>query len=276
MKRIFVLSILLALSIRVDAQTQVELFPDNLSIKPFAANTLEPKVGSMFHLNKNELELNIGNSMDIVRITNDYSGSYSFGADLFTFTLLRGEQNFHFPVDAVDYLFGVNFSYKKVVHDYSFGFRGRISHISAHFVDGHYDGTAQSWRDGLNPRVYSREFLELIAFYEFQRFRVYAGGDYIFHVDPGTIKKDNFQIGFDYYIKDMFGEYITPFIGYDLKLIHLEKYTGNNSLSAGLKFGNADSKGFSLYFSYYSGKSIHGEYFDVNNEYTALSLNLDL
>ena len=35
----------------------------------------------------------------------------SFGADLFTYTLLRSQSDFHFPVDAVDYLFGVNFGY---------------------------------------------------------------------------------------------------------------------------------------------------------------------
>ncbi len=262
--------------VQTNAQLKVELFPNDLTIKPFAANILEPKLGSSFHLNKNELELNIGNSMDLVRVTNDFGSTYTFGADLFTYTLLRGEQNFHFPVDAVDYLFGVNFSYKTLVNNSSLGFRGRISHISAHFVDGHYDGIAQSWREGLNPRVYSREFIELIAFYEFQRFRVYAGGSYIFHVDPATIKKDNFQIGFDYYLKDFFGKHITPFVGYDLKLIHLDKYSANNSFSAGLKFGNADYKGLSLIFSYYSGKSIHGEYFDQVNEFTSLGINLDL
>ena len=276
MKRILFGVIFLFLLININAQNRIDLFPDDLNIKPFAANTLEPKLGSIFQLSKNELELNIGNSMDIARIANDHGETYSFGADLFTFTLLRGEQNFHFPVDAVDYLFGVNFSYKKVLQDCSIGFRGRISHISAHFVDGHYDGVTQTWRDGLNPRVYSREFFELLGFYEFQHLRVYAGGAYLFHVDPATIKKDNFQIGFDYYAKDFLGDHLTPFIGYDLKLIHLDKYTACNSISAGIKFGNADSKGISLLLNYYSGKSIHGEYFDKNKEYAALGINLDL
>ena len=78
---------------------------------------------------------------------------------MFTYTLLRGETDFHFPVDAVDYLFGVNFGYKNNFEkNKEFGARLRISHISAHFVDGHFDGSTGNWRDGQIPRVFSREF----------------------------------------------------------------------------------------------------------------------
>ncbi len=276
MRKKFFAIIFLCLIIGINAQSRIDLFPAGINIKPFVANTLEPRLGSLFQLNRNELDLNIGNSMDMVRISNDYGETFSFGADLFTYTLLRGDKNFRFPVDAVDYLFGLNFSYKKIARNYSIGFRGRLSHISAHFVDGHFDATTQTWRDGLNPRVYSREFFELLGFYEFRHFRIYAGGAYIFHVIPVTIKKDNFQLGFDYYMKDLLGDYFTPFVGYDFKIIHLDKYTANNSIVAGLKFGNADSRGFSLYFNYYSGKSIHGEYFDRNKKYAAIVINLDL
>ena len=51
---------------------------------------------------------------------------------------LEKEDNFRFPVDAVDYMFGLNFWFKTAVHGYSFK-RIRLSHISAHFVDGHFD-----------------------------------------------------------------------------------------------------------------------------------------
>ncbi len=33
--------------------------------------------------------------------------------DFFTFSNLRSEDNFKFPVDAIDYMFGVNFNLKK-------------------------------------------------------------------------------------------------------------------------------------------------------------------
>lgn len=258
------------------AQTKVELFPDDLLIQPYTANMLEPKLGFLFQIGDNELRLDIGNSIDVARIDFSESESLSFGADLFTYTLLRGETDFHFPVDAVDYLFGLNAGYKNTKGDIQYGGRLRLSHISAHFVDGHFDSNKQQWRDGQVPRVYSREFFELMPYVKWDQFRVYVGLTYLIHVTPTEIGKDIYQIGFDYFWEDIITEYLTPFIAYDFKLENIESYTGNNSISAGIKFGKPDGKGLSLYFNYYSGKSIHGEYYDFNKEYSAIGINLDL
>lgn len=255
---------------------KINLFPGELNVQPFTANTLEPKLGFLFQLSKNELRLDIGNSIDILHQTADENVIWSVGADLFTYTLLRGEKDFHFPVDAVDYLFGINGSVKKVENNYQYGARFRISHISAHFVDGHYDGAKGQWRAGLNPRVYSREFFELMPFVKVNSLRIYCGFTYLFHVTPNYLGKDNYQFGFDYFGKEIFFKNFIPFIGYDFRLVKIEKYSANHSLAAGIKFGKAEGRGISIYFNYYSGKSIHGEYFDFNKTYSAIGINLDL
>jgi hypothetical protein len=267
--------LLIVFSSIIYPQDKIELFPGDLNIKPFAANTLEPDLGAMFKFNSNELILSIGNSMDMIKY-NCGNKTMTFGADLFTWTLLRKEDNFRFPVDAVDYLFGINFSYKQIDKNDSYGFRGRISHISAHFVDGHYDASIQHWREYINPQVYSREFIELIPFYEFCDLRVYAGLTYLFHVTPTSIHKDNYQLGFDYYLKNYFGENIVPFAGYNLTIDHLDKYSGNNSIKVGIKFGKPEGRGLSLQYHYYAGNSLHGEYYDFYEKYSSLGLNLDL
>jgi hypothetical protein len=192
--------------------------------------------------------------MDIVHVKDGYS-NYTFGADLFTYTLLRKEEKFHFPVDAVDYLFGINFSYKKQVFNYSFGFRGRISHISAHFVDGHFDKTNNQWMNGLDPIVYSREFIELMPFYEFDNIRTYFGGTY----------------------KNKISEVVTPFLGYDCRITKvLANYSASNSLKVGIKFGKLKGKGLSVFYQYYRGNDLHGEYVDFRSIYSAIGINLDL
>jgi hypothetical protein len=262
--------------IQISAQNKLEIFPDGLTIQPFTANILEPKLGFLFQIGKNELRLDIGNSIDILRFQKNESEIFSFGADMFTYTLLRGEKNFHFPVDAVDYLFGINTAYKNVIDDETeYGARLRISHISAHFADGHYDGINHEWRDKLNPRIYSREFIELMPFYKTNSFRAYVGFTYLIHVNPST-GKDIYQTGFDYFMKDLINQNITPFVGYDYKLIHLDQYSGNHSVVFGVKLGKPDGKGMSLYYNYFSGNSIHGEYFDFKKEYSAIGINLDL
>ncbi len=270
-----ILLFILSLNINI-AQDKLNLFPSNLLVQPFVANTIKPKLGFEFKNHKNELSLNIGNSIDILHYQLDEKSKLSFGADLFTYTLLRSQSDFHFPVDAVDYLFGVNFGYKTKVDQNVIGARFRISHISAHFVDGHYDKDNNAWLDGRNPKVYSREFFELIPFIKIDNLRLYGGITYIYSIDPRDLGKDQYQIGFEYFANNLISNSLTPYIAYDFRLINLYQYTGNNSLEAGLKLGYAGGKGVSVYFRYFSGYSIHGEYFDVKEDFTSLGFNFDL
>ena len=258
------------------AQEKLKLFPSDLLVQPFTANTLKPKLGFEFKIGKNELSLNVGNSMDIMQYKLNNNSKVSFGADLFTYTLLRSQSDFHFPVDAVDYLFGVNFGYVNQLKNSKVGARLRISHISAHFVDGHYDKQNQQWRDGRNPKVYSREFFELIPYVRFNDLRLYAGVTYIYSIDPRDIGQDQYQVGFEYFGKGLLSDSITPYLAYDFRLINLYQYTGNNSIEAGIKIGNAEAKGISFYFRYFSGYNIHGEYFDLREDFTSFGFNLDL
>lgn len=278
--KIFLKNALLAMAVFLSgnnfAQTGFDFFPSKLNVQPFTANSLEPKLGFLSILDKNELRLDIGNTMDLLHYKRDSSQVFSFGADMFTYTLLRGEKEFHFPVDAVDYLFGVNFGYSNKFGDFQFETRLRISHISAHFVDGHFNNATNNWRDGRAPRVYSREFFELIPAVRYKDLRVYAGYTYLYHVDPDWIGKNNFQAGFDYFANGFIHNLITPFAAYDIKLIQIGKTTACNSLTFGLKIGISESRGLSIYYQYYSGKSIHGEYFDYNKQYGSAGLNLDL
>ncbi|MCF8306384.1 MAG: DUF1207 domain-containing protein [Ignavibacteriales bacterium] len=274
MKRVlFILYISLSV---INAQTSVDYFPSDLNFKPYIANIIEPKAGALFEFNENKLRLDIGTSIDLMHWTNKESGTFSFGADLFTYTLLRGESNFHFPVDAVDYLFGINGTWKKKFCNYELGARLRLSHISAHFVDGHFEGALNQWRDGLNPRVYSREFLEFIPYYAKGAFRFYAGASYIFHVDPSWLGKDIWHLGAEYTIPSGISERIYFYGAYDLRVVNIDKRRGNNSVNLGIKTGYPDGRGFSLYLAYYNGKNIHGEYFDHDSRYTAFGLNFDL
>lgn len=258
------------------AQSQVEYFPDVLNIQPFTANMIEPRIGCSYLEGKDKLRLDIGSSLDLVHIKKSESEVLSFGADFFTYTRLMSEKDFHFPVDAVDYLFGFNAGYKITDKNKEYGFRARLSHISAHMVDGHYDHLVNGWKFGQNPMVYSREFIEFFPYYRVDGLRVYAGLTYLFHTTPKGIGKGLYQLGGDYFAKDLVSKNISPYIAYDFKLSGEDTYIGNNTLMAGLKFGKFNAKGFSLYWAYYSGRSVHGEYFYFTENYSSIGFNLDL
>lgn len=258
------------------SQTTTEWFPSELNIQPFTANFLEPRNGFMIALDDNQLRLNIGTSRDIVQIVTQ-TKNISIGADLFTYTRLRGEDNFKFPVETVDYLFGLNTGYKIIDNNKEFGARFRFSHISAHLVDGRYDAQSGNWTDGREPFTYSKEFFELFPYYRIDGFRIYLGLTYIIHISPTIINNGIYQIGFDYYILKLSNGFVSPFIAYDFSLSGINDiYTGNNIIKIGVKLGEPLERGFSILFAYYSGKSVHGEFFDLNEKYISVGFNLDI
>lgn len=257
------------------SQDKSEWFPPSLNIQPFTANFLEPKGGFHYIMGESEIRLDIGTTADLYHHKNK-NKTFSFGADLFTYTRLRGEGEFHFPVEAIDYLFGINAGYKIKNDNIEYGIRFRFSHISAHFVDGKFDYRIYDWRNGDIPRVYSREFFEFFPFYRINGFRAYAGLTYLIHTTPKFIGKGIYQAGFDHYFYNLFSASVSPFIAYDFKLNHVHKFRGNNIISAGVKFGKYNAKGINLMFSYFSGLSIHGEYFDRYERYGSLGINVDI
>ena len=102
------------------SQNENEWFPPGMNIQPFTANFLEPKAGFSYLLGREEIRLDIGTSADIFLYRNE-NKFLSFGADLFTYTRLRGRSSFHFPVETIDYLFGINSGYKIVDKNKEYG-----------------------------------------------------------------------------------------------------------------------------------------------------------
>jgi Protein of unknown function (DUF1207) len=275
MRKTILLLFILTFIIEISAQENQEWFPSGLNIQPFAANFLEPRAGFNYLLAEKNIRLDIGTSSDIYKIENG-NKTLSFGADLFTYTRLRSEKSFKFPVEAVDYLFGINSGYKITSENNEYGFRFRFAHISAHLVDGSFDHTNNQWMNDRSPFVYSREFFELFPFYSVNSFRVYSGFTYIFHVVPTDIGKEIYQAGFDNYFTNFSVKAFTPFISYDFKLQKIGKYAGSNILTGGIKFGKWNGKGFVVSISYYTGKSVQGEFYDINENYASLGFNMEL
>ena len=274
MRKFFSLFIII-ISIQSFPQTESNWFPKGLNIQPFTANFLEPKAGFSYLLGERNIRLDIGTSADVLRFMEEGKIS-SFGVDLFTYTRLRSESNFKFPVETTDFYFGVNYAQRFINQKNEYGFRFRFAHISTHLVDGSFNQGSNLWRNGRIPIVYSREFFELIPFYKINGLRVYAGVTYLFHTLPAKISKGIYQIGFDNYFTSFPSKSFTPFVAYDFKLSKIDKFTGNNIISAGIKFGKYNAKGLRIELSYYSGKSVHGQLFDINENYFTFGFNMDL
>ncbi len=248
-----------------------------LTFRPATASVFEPRVGFIFYGDRNNIRLDIGSGIDL--LSRKYRNGYlAFGAEFFTFTLLESWENMHFPVIASDYFFGVNLSYSQPIGDAVLSGRFRFTHVSAHFVDGHYDMEAEEWRDGREPIVYSREFFELIASYQQNGsiiHRWYGGPQYIINITPGWPGQFAFQGGYEIFLPTN-REFITPYAAYDLRLVEIGDWNVNHSIQAGLKFGHRFGRGLDLFVYYYNGFNVHGELFDEKLEYWGFGFNVQL
>ncbi|NUN69871.1 MAG: DUF1207 domain-containing protein [Bacteroidetes bacterium] len=272
MRRLFLLHLLLILPLTAN-ERGFSFTNAPLQFMPLTANTFEPRVGLIWHANDNRLRLDIGNSIDLIQYHTDAPGArFTIGSDFFTYTLLSGEKNFHFPVDAVDYLFGFNASYADTLRNGVLSSRLRLSHISAHFVDGHFNGSTGTWKDGLNPRVYSREFFDwTIAFAPQSNIRGYVGLYYLWHVDPTTLPQWMVYAG---------GEYSQPITtvlhGYTAYQFTATGLLPRHEFQAGVKLGDWTGRGTKFFFVLHRGNSIHGEYHDITDAYSGFGFNIDL
>lgn len=249
-----------------------QFYSGTLNFKPLVANTFEPRVGLIWHTNDNRLRLDIGNSIDLIQY--QYQSPQQLltvGADFFTYTLLRGETNFHFPVDAVDYLFGFNANYRDTMSAGIFSARLRLSHISAHFVDGHYDNTTAMWKDGVSPRVYSREFFDLALSFEHNDFfRGYTGIIYVWHIDPTSLPKLISYLGYETHYQAM--TVTNLYAAYQFTFTAMRP---RHEAQIGIKIGEWYGRGTQLFFTYHSGNSIHGEYYDRRDNYTGFGFTIN-
>ncbi len=257
---------------------QLSFVPYGLLFKPLVADTYEPRNGILAEIGKNRLRLDIGNSIDLLqyRFAED-SSLLTMGTDFFTYTLLRGEKDFHFPVDASDYFFGINFNYKKTLDAGIVSSRLRISHISSHFVDGHYDNTLQEWKDSRPPIVYSREFLDGVVALEPSSLnndaRIYIGATYLYHVDPPDLDRFMADAGLEYHTK--IWTHVYTYFAYQATVLKVLETSVRHNIQVGEKIGEWEGRGLNLYASYFSGYSIHGQYYNVKDNYFALGFLIE-
>ncbi len=251
----------LAVTAKIHAQERQE---SRLLFEPVRASVLEPRVGAIIHAEDTRLRLDIGNGIDLVTFApaSQPSLRWSLGAEFFTWTALRRTKDFHFPVDAVDYLFGIYASAVTSVDErLAFEGRFRLSHISAHLVDGSYEKSTGTWRNGQLPRVYSREFLELILAARLDdQLRPHIGAQYVYHIDPPDLGRFSLQLGVEY--MPQLTSWVHPYVAYDLRLVTVGATSSVHAAQLGTRFGARHGAALNVFIAWYSGLAEHGEYHD--------------
>ncbi|MDB5036401.1 MAG: hypothetical protein JWQ98_3642 [Chlorobi bacterium] len=279
------------------AQTELSAgFPpgSKLYIQPPYAGKDEARIGGSRESADDKLRLDIGASADLLNLSwgrVDGGGiapelprrtsAVALGADFFTWTRLRSVGGFKFPVEAVDYYFGLHAEAtfdRAPVPD----LRLRVAHISAHLVDGDPSfSTAQA-----SYQTYSREFIDLMAAADGTRLarglfdasratlRPYAGLLWLTHTIPDTLGRLNPYVGFDAAWQPWESP-LTLRLGYEFRLNTELETIGEHEARLGVKLGRYNSKGITIEGSYYAGRSHYGQHFGRRERYVALGFAID-
>ncbi len=257
---------LLATAAAIVVSTSAAFAVDGSPFLDPVANPFEARIGSMYQLGDDRLRLDIGSSFDMIRESVGEGSALTFGIDFMTWTRLRSETNFKFPVETIDYWFGINAKYR-------FGqgpwhARLRIAHISSHMVDGLADagGTISP-----TPFVYSREFAELLVGRLTGVIRPYAGVTAVWATQPDDPDPFIPQAGVD--LRVPISEHWQLRGGYDLRLVGINgQYSAANAAQLGMLLKNENGTGFLFSLYGYAGRSMHGMFYREYDAYGAVGL----
>jgi hypothetical protein len=258
-------------------KSKIQFLPSEELFRPIRASIFESRIGVSKNLNDKYLKLDIGYSPDIVSLKTKRN-TYSAGVEFFTFSNLRSEDNFKFPVDAIDYYFGLKFSYlRPLKKNMSLSGRLRIAHISSHFEDGHkYERTDTIF----TPIVYSREFLDLSGILDTRinkriSLRNQFSINLLFHSIPDDFAKVYFQYGFEVNLK--ITRILSVYFSNELRYVEIKNnWNLNINIETGIKIGKLNSRGVNIFFNYYDGQDYKGQYYDKYLNIKSLGFSIDL
>lgn len=251
----------------------------NLNFAPLIANPYEARIGFIGQPSEERLRMDIGTSVDLFNL----GGNSTFGIDMMTYTRLRSEGRFKFPVETTDYFFGVNSAFR-FYNNPIFGrlFNGqyeqlriRLAHISSHLIDGYTVN-----KEFITPPfVFSKEFLEVIYKVDHTYSDIltyispYIGGSYIFSKIPKNIESFELITGLDSYIYLMDGVGIEA--GYNFTIKGFDNtYYGVNSGQAGIKYNFSGERAIFVGVYLYDGLSMHGMFFNQKDSYIGIGTQI--
>ncbi|MER3525139.1 MAG: hypothetical protein C4326_14110 [Ignavibacteria bacterium] len=260
------------------------LLPGPLGVPPLVASYQEPRVGLRKEIGTSKMKVDIGASVDLleVRPVADSTHRIRVGIDFFTYALSTSSEGLRLQIDAVDGFFGGHIAYIGALDDRSAVLlRLRLLHLSAHFLDGHFSTTTQTWKENRAPIPFTRDFGELLGFYRFSTsalvLQAYSGCSYATLIRPTAIQRFELLAGFELssVIGTVFGKPFNLYLADHLVLRRIPVAVGTNNLEGGVKFGAWQGTGLKLFLSYYNGLDPFSQYYDVRRRNVGVGFAFD-
>ncbi|MDQ1335008.1 MAG: hypothetical protein QG552_1958 [Thermodesulfobacteriota bacterium] len=172
-----------------------------------------------------------------------------------------------FDLINADYTIGIPVTYRHGDNSLRF----RMYHQSSHLGD--------EFLKSINPpeRVnLSYEAIELMYSREWRGWRVYGGGEYLIHKEPGDLKPLSAHWGIEYRASEPLVWNGRPIGGVDMKSFEEHDWAIDTSVKAGLEFGhpNPGQRRLRLMAEWYKGFDPRGQFYRNKVEYYGMGVSL--
>lgn len=271
--------------------------PQQRLFRPLLADPTEARLAVTSNLD-DRLNGDIGGSWEAADYAWGADGGLRFrtGIHAGVFSKLR-RSGTTFPLETADYLIGFHAD----LGNDRFTGRFEYAHVSAHLADG-YDGDggpgptdqadkadkpdrAGQARRARQAMTYSREYFTLYGARE-MRFspgsaigsaRVYGSLRWSNHAIP-DVRRWRVQGGAELVFRPLAGKggATRAYLACDVRVFRDGEISVNRTAHAGLLFHNGASRGLRLAFVYHGGRSEHGQFHHLEDDYAGIGLFFDL
>ncbi len=246
--------------------------PPGLNFQPLKAGSDEAKMGLLYYTKTKNMKVDIGNSFDVFEFNfNSNDSKITVGAEFMAYAYVTSYLEYRLQIDAIDGFFGGNITYSKQYENNKLFLRFRYIHNSAHLVDGHWNTNEKKWIDGIQPSAFGNNYAEVIAANQVNsgtfNMRYYGGLDFSTgkYIGGKDLKRLWFKAGTEFAFQDLLGKILNRneniYIAVQFDVKGIPEYIVNQNYMAGIKLGDWNGKGVSLYLSYYNGGDVFSQYF---------------
>ncbi len=284
LKPINLLLLFLTLTSTILPQT-IEFLPGKRLFNMLKAADTEPKFGLTFFPDDRAMKVDVGNAFDAVSFIFDSTSVINAGTEFFAYAKVIEYRDYRLQVAAIDGYFGGNVTWLKKLDNspHLLQARLRFIHRSAHLVDGAWDPSQSSWKDGVGPVPFADDFFELNPAvqlnYPAVSLKLYGGITYSILIRPVDQKKVSFSLGSEIFLNEPLFSLLKKEARFwaagDFKMRGRPEYTPAYSFMAGLKFGQQFGTGLSIYASYYDGYDWFSSYYKTRLTKFGLGFFLD-
>ncbi len=248
--------------------------PGGTSVPVLRGNAEEARIGVRKLFKGPDMHVDIGNSIDMLRIPTGNNANLTVGVSFFAYAYVTSVRDRRLQVDAIDGFFGGYMLYSSQLFGIPWLLRTRILHHSAHMADGRYDKNTQWWVDGKLPRAYSRDHVEISSIHDLSSTRIALGASAAWFKRPSGGSPFFFLVNAEQLFYSAYNGKVHLFGAYNLRMESLNGFQAAHTINTGIKFGNWTGRGMDIYMEYFSGLNFFAEYYDETLRYLSVGFNI--